>query len=214
MSLGKSAILTIVAMLSVLGAASGVTLVQTGGTFIAFNAELGTLDDDPSNGSKFDVMAPAGGSFDDYLSVESTPASVSYDVDFLDDNVYTVYVRYRELGGGSPTFNLTFEGTTTPTTVFVAASTSFGWVHLSHLDFTPSGTTPGLSQTVTLTATNSTTSDYDIDAVAFVSRLALTTGSFTVSDATIPESALTIPEPSSALLLLTGQLLLLFRRRR
>ena len=80
---------TIIAVLSVVGSACGVTLVQTGGTVIAFNAELGTLDDAPSDGSKFDVMAPAGGSFGDYLSVESTPGTVSFDIDFLDDQEYT-----------------------------------------------------------------------------------------------------------------------------
>ena len=104
MCFSKTSMFTIVAVLSVVGSACGVTLVQTRGTVIAFNAELGTLDDAPSDGNKFDVMAPAGESFGDYLSVESTPGTVSFDIDFLDDQEYTVYVRYRELVNTPPLY--------------------------------------------------------------------------------------------------------------
>ena len=200
MCFSKTSIFIIFAVLSTAKSACGVTLVQTGGTFIAFNAELGTLDDAPSNGSKFDVMAPTGGSFGDYLSVESTPGTVSFDIDFLDDQEYTVYVRYRELVNTPPYISLTFGGSTTVADVFVDPSTTFVWTHVSGLNFTVSGTTPGLAQTVTISAVSVT--DFDIDAIALVSTSALNGGGFTVSDATIPEGSLIVPEPSSALLFL------------
>ena len=199
--------------LSSLGQASGVTLFKSDGTFIAFNAELGTLDDLPSNGYKFDVMAPAGGAFGDYLSVESTSATVSFDVDFLDNEGYTVYVRNQELANDFQSIGLTLDGPTKVRPIFENLSTAFAWIHLSNSDFTPSGTTPSLPETVTLSAANG--SNFNIDAVALVSTAALNriSGRFIVSDATIPEGALAVPEPSSALLFLIGQLLL-FRRRR
>lgn len=208
---GKACYLNIVAAFSIVGSTSAATLVQSDGTFISFNAELGALDDDPSNSSKFDVMAPNGGSFGNYLSVESTPGTVSFDVDFLDNEDYTVYERYRELVNNTPQISLTFDGATKTSQVFETPSTTFAWAHLTNSDFTASGATPGLVQTVTLSAAGGIS--FAIDAVALVNRSAILVGGFIASDITIPESSLTVPEPSSSLLLLLGQLLI-FRRRR
>ncbi len=212
MFLRKAFILTIGAGLSILGQAFGISLVQSDGTFVAFKAELGSLNDAPSNGSKFDGMAPAGGSLGDYLSMKTTSGTVSFDVVFLDNEFYTVYARPREETSKTPSIDLTFNGATSTSTLNVAPSTQFAWVHLPGADFTPAGT-PGLIETVTFTATGGADAGYD--AFALEKRSAVNGGGFSVNDTTISQGQLSIPipEPSTLLLLLLGQIPLFLRRR-
>ena len=201
------------AFLSALASGSvGAAIVQMEGNFVAFNAEIGTLDDDPSNGSKFDVMAQDANSIGDYVVMTSPAANgeISYEVQFSENVTYTVYLRYRETGPGTPSFDIDLEGTSVAgLPLFVATTPDFEWVHLPSADITPAA--GGATETFTITRTAG--DNFEIDAIALVKQSAVTGGGFTVDDTSIPSSTFSIPEPSSGFLVLLGGLAALTRRR-
>ena len=197
---------------------SGAAIVQIEDDYIAFQAELGTLNDGTSNGDKFDLMAPAANSFGAILRSTPTPGGeVSFEVEFSNPNGgvnYGTFVRYRELSGGvTPEIRLNFEGTDiTPTSMInTGLNPNFEWFHLPDMDFVP---VAGVAQTFTFSALDS--DEWEIDAIAFVKESVYNSGGgFVVGD--VNDSYLltfSIPEPGTTTLMLFGSLLFLRRRTR
>lgn len=203
-------------LLSVVAAKGAI--VQVDSRFVAFNAELGTIDDDPANASKFDVMAPDGGSFGSYLRSVTVGGTVTFDVEFAEATVYTVYARYREVLNTTPTIELDFDGLTTDSNAWTDDSTTFAWLHINDLDLTSAAMPGGETVTIRSAGVNNPGETFDFDAFALVKQSEIHSNGFVVNDTTIPESALSlpapIPEPSSALMLLLGNCLLFIRRRK
>lgn len=183
-------------------------IVQTDNRYLAFQAEIGTLDDGMTNGSKFDLMGPDANSMGPLLIAQSSPSEVSYEVQFSDNLDYTVYVRYRETGPTTPTLQVEFDSSIQSASLYVAPSFDFQWVHLPGVDVTPTANTP---QSFTLRSLGGV--DYNIDAVAFVKRSEVAGTGLVVDDAYLSTFS-PIPEPSSALLLLLGGSMIGLRRRR
>ena len=194
-----------------IGMSAHAAIVQVDTNFVAFSAEIGTLNDASNNNDRFDVLPPdiANDSVGNYLAAKSADGTVSFDVQFAEPTVYTIFARYRETSGTNPTLSITFGGTTQSATIFEDANEPFGWTHLSGVDITSLGL--GSPETITLSYTGQ---DFFLDSLAIVKQSAITSDGFAVSDTTIPPSAYSIPEPSSTILLALGAILIGLRRRR
>ncbi len=199
--------------------AVGATIVQTETNFVAWEAEIGTLNDAANNGSKFDLMSPGtAGSVGDVL-IARTPqndmGNVSYTVVFSENVTYTAFVRLREPNLANPALSVPQADAAGTATIFGGDST-FQWFHLSGVDYTPgSGGNPaaGSPATITLQIEDpiSPLNEYEIDAVGFVRQADRNdfggsgNGGFLV---------VAVPEPSTSLLMFGGLMLLAGRRAR